>query len=376
MLNAPYRIVGGVNFYSRREIKDILAYLKTVDNAQDDVAVRRIINVPKRGIGATTLSRLDDYAEAGGISFFEAACRASDVPKVSASAARKVEAFTDFIALRRAKAEDLTISGLIREILEATGYSAELKAEDTEDSEARLENLDELINKAVQYETQTEDPTLSGFLEEVALISDLDSVEDGDDRVLLMTLHAAKGLEFPAVYMTGMEEGLFPGSMSIHADDPDSEIEEERRLAYVGITRAKEQLTLTAADDPGRHGGEPAVPFRAGDPAGSGRYGRCAASFRARAPSVRRRLRSRDEEGADGERLFAEAFLRADIRALRLQRFRKTLSESLPVSGFPSGGKDRHRLQCGRYGPARQIRRGGRPGDPGRRPRLRGHGGF
>ncbi len=247
MLNAPYRIVGGVNFYSRREIKDILAYLKTVDNAQDDVAVRRIINVPKRGIGATTLSRLDDYAEAGGISFFEAACRASDVPKVSASAARKVEAFTDFIALRRAKAEDLTISGLIREILEATGYSAELKAEDTEDSEARLENLDELINKAVQYETQTEDPTLSGFLEEVALISDLDSVEDGDDRVLLMTLHAAKGLEFPAVYMTGMEEGLFPGSMSIHADDPDSEIEEERRLAYVGITRAKEQLTLTAA---------------------------------------------------------------------------------------------------------------------------------
>ena len=249
LANIPYRIVGGINFYSRKEIKDLLAYLKTIDNGYDDLMAERIINIPKRGIGPGTLAKLRDYAEAGGISLFEAACAAAEVPGLGSGPSKKVTGFTDFIGVLRAYAETGSVSGILKKVIEMTGYVEELKKEGTDESKGRIENIDELISKAVQYEQHTEQPSLSGFLEDVALIADIDSVEDSDDRILLMTLHSAKGLEFPCVFMTGMEDGLFPSSMSISADDPEDEIEEERRLAYVGITRAKEELTFTCAKE-------------------------------------------------------------------------------------------------------------------------------
>lgn len=245
--NIPYRIVGGVNFYARREIKDILAYLKTIDNAVDDLAVHRIINIPKRGIGATTIGKIDQYAQAGGISFYEAACDGESIPGITKATAKKISLFTDFIGRLKAYADDLSVSELLKKVISETGYTDELKAVDDEDARARIENIDELVSKAVQYEETDTSPTLSGFLEEVALIADIDSVEAGDDRVLLMTLHSAKGLEFPVVFMAGMEEGLFPSTMSINAENPAEEIEEERRLAYVGITRARQELIMTCA---------------------------------------------------------------------------------------------------------------------------------
>ncbi|MBQ6377017.1 MAG: UvrD-helicase domain-containing protein [Lachnospiraceae bacterium] len=244
--NLPYRIVGGVNFYARREIKDILAYLKTVDNGEDSLMVQRIINVPKRGIGTTTVSRISEYAEAGGISFFDAIASVGQVPGLSAGTVKKVQSFGELIQSLREKAEEVTVGELVRAAAYDTGYVDELIAQDTDEARARIENIDELITKAVQYTEQT-GGDLSGFLEEVALIADIDQMEEGEDRVLLMTLHSAKGLEFPVVFMVGMEEGLFPSGMSIHADDPEEEIEEERRLCYVGITRAKEELTLCCA---------------------------------------------------------------------------------------------------------------------------------
>lgn len=245
LANIPYKIVGGVNFYARKEIKDLLAYLKTVDNARDDVAVRRIINVPKRGIGATTMDKVQTYAQEMGISFYDALKEADQIGTLGRSAV-KVRPFVDFIQKFRSQVEFLSVSELLQKIIDETGYVAELEAENTEESQARIENIDELISKAVSYEEESESPTLSGFLEEVALIADIDSVDDNDNRVLLMTLHSAKGLEFPNVYLAGMEDGMFPSYMTIVGDDP-TELEEERRLCYVGITRAMKELTLTAA---------------------------------------------------------------------------------------------------------------------------------
>lgn len=245
MANIPYKLVGGVNFYARKEIKDLLAYLKTVDNARDDLAVRRIINVPKRGIGATTLGRVQDYAAERSMSFYDALREADQIPSLG-RAASKVEPFVTFIQTLRSKLEYLSPSELLKDIIENTGYVEELRAEGTEEAEARIENIDELITKVVTYEEENEEPTLSGFLEEVALVADIDSVDGGDNQVLLMTLHSAKGLEFPYVYLAGMEDGIFPSYMTITADDP-TEIEEERRLCYVGITRAMKDLTLTCA---------------------------------------------------------------------------------------------------------------------------------
>lgn len=244
--NIPYKIVGGVNFYSRKEIKDILAYLKTIDNGKDDLAVRRIINVPKRGIGNVTLAKVQAYADSRDISFFEALEEAGEIPDLG-KAALKIQPFVHLIHEMRLSLADMSMQDLIQAILDKTGYAEDLKNEDTDESEARLENIDEFINKAVTYEEGAEEPNLSGFLEEVALVADIDSVEDGDNRVLLMTLHSAKGLEFPYVYLAGMEDGLFPSYMSIAADDPTEEIEEERRLCYVGITRAMKELTITCA---------------------------------------------------------------------------------------------------------------------------------
>ena len=243
--NIPYKIVGGVNFYARKEIKDLLGYMKTIDNAKDDVAVKRIINVPKRGIGAATLGKVQDYADAYGISFYQALRQAEEIPTLGRGSA-KVRPFVEFIQKFRSQIEYLSVKELLEKLIEETGYVKELEAEDTDEAKARIENIDELISKAASYEDEAEDPSLSGFLEEVALIADIDSVEESDNRVLLMTLHSAKGLEFPNVYLAGMEDGIFPGYMTIVGDDP-QDMEEERRLCYVGITRAMKELTLSAA---------------------------------------------------------------------------------------------------------------------------------
>lgn len=244
--NIPYKIVGGVNFYSRKEVKDLLAYLKTVDNARDDLAVRRIINVPKRGIGATTLNRVSDYAEAYDIVFYDALKRADEIPSMGKSAA-KIKPFVTFIQTMRSKLPYISVSELLREIIEETGYVKELEAEGTDEATARIENIDELLSKVVAYEESEEQPTLSGFLEEVALVADIDGLEEGNEYVVLMTLHSAKGLEFPKVFLAGMEDGLFPSYMSITSDNSSEELEEERRLAYVGITRAMQELSITCA---------------------------------------------------------------------------------------------------------------------------------
>ena len=249
LANIPYKIVGGVNFYARKEIKDLLCYLKTIDNSRDDLAVRRIINVPKRGIGATTLGRIQDYADKMSVSFYDALRVAEEVPSIGRSLS-KIDGFVTFIQSFKSKAESYTVRELLEEVIELTGYVAELKAEDTEESQARIENIDELISKTESYqeamEEQGQPATLAGFLEEIALIADIDSVDPDQDYVLLMTLHSAKGLEFPRVFLVGMEDGIFPSYMSIVSDDK-SDLEEERRLCYVGITRAMEDLTLTSA---------------------------------------------------------------------------------------------------------------------------------
>ena len=244
--NIPYKIFGGVNFYARKEVKDLLAYLKTIDNGQDDLAVRRIINIPKRGIGAASINKVALYAQEQEISFYDALCVAEQVPGLGKAAA-KIQPFVLFIQSMKAKAKLLSVADLLQEVIETTGYVRELEAEGTDEAEARIENIDELISKAVDYAEGEEAPTLNGFLENVALVADIDSFDENSDYVVLMTLHSAKGLEFPNVYLAGLEDGLFPSYMSITSDNSQAEIEEERRLAYVGITRAKKNLTITSA---------------------------------------------------------------------------------------------------------------------------------
>ncbi len=241
----PYNVVGGTNFYSRMEIKDILAYLKTIDSGRDDVAVRRIINVPRRGIGNATLEKVADFASAYGIGFYEALERADEIMGLGRAAA-KIRPFVELIRKLREEERGGKLSDLIRKVIEQVGYEAYLEDYDEEGGEDRIGNVDELITKAASYEETHEEPSLTEFLEEVALVADIDNVDSDDNRVLLMTLHSAKGLEFSNVYLAGMEDGLFPGYMAANSDDI-SDLEEERRLAYVGITRAKDELTLTCA---------------------------------------------------------------------------------------------------------------------------------
>ena len=243
--NIPYRVVGGVNFYQRKEIKDILAYLKIINNGQDDVAVRRVVNVPKRGIGATTVTKAAEYADQWGISLYEAFKQVDGIPGLGRAAA-KINGFVNLIQVFRTKAEYMSLAELYDEVLEDTGYLKELQAEQTDEATTRIENLDELRNKIVAYEEETEQPSLNELLEQIALVADVDNMDDSDNKVILMTLHSAKGLEFPYVYLCGMEDGLFPSYMTIVNDDP-MEIEEERRLCYVGITRAMKKLTLSYA---------------------------------------------------------------------------------------------------------------------------------
>lgn len=247
--NIPYKIVGGVNFYARREIKDLLCYLKTIDNGRDDLAVRRIINVPKRGIGLTTITRIQESAAARKIGFYEALLGLDLIPGV-ARAASKLDSFVALIEYFKRRSDEVSITDLMNEIIEKTGYIENLEAEDKEDAQARIENIEELVSKIAAYEEQCAaeqvKPSLSQFLEEVALVADIDSLEENPDYVVLMTLHSAKGLEFPHVYLVGMEDGLFPSYMTITSDN-DEDLEEERRLCYVGITRAEQELTMTCA---------------------------------------------------------------------------------------------------------------------------------
>ncbi len=247
--NIPYKIVGGVNFYARREIKDLLAYLKTIDNGKDDLAVRRIINVPKRGIGLTTINRVQESALARDIGFYEALLGLDLIPGIGRAAA-KLDSFVALIEYFKTRSEIASISDLMKEIIEKTGYIETLEAENQEEAQARIENIDELLSKIAAYEESCMDedirPTLSGFLEEVALVADIDSLDDEQDYVVLMTLHSAKGLEFPHVYLAGMEDGLFPSYMTITSDNSE-DLEEERRLCYVGITRAEQELTVSCA---------------------------------------------------------------------------------------------------------------------------------
>ena len=246
-LGVPYRIYGAVNFYARKEIKDVLAYLKTIDNARDEVAVRRIINVPKRGIGLTTLEKASLFAEDNDISLYAAVARGSEIPSLSKAAAGKLDNFCMLISELRAKARELSIKELISEIINDVKYEEYLADDDEPDEIAdRMQNISELISKAAAYEETADMPTLSGFLEEVALVADIDNMDENNNIVSLMTLHSAKGLEFPCVYLAGMEDGTFPSYMAIQSDDK-SDLEEERRLCYVGITRARKRLVLSMA---------------------------------------------------------------------------------------------------------------------------------
>ena len=241
----PYDVVGGVNFYSRKEIKDVLAYLKTIDNGMDDVAVKRIINVPKRGIGQTTIDRIQSYADEQDISFYDAMREITNVPGIG-KAAVKIQGFVMMIQTFRSKVGIYDLKQLMEDVLEKTEYLTYLEESGEEDAEDRIANVEELLSKIADFEETNYEATLSEFLAEVALVADIDGVGEKDEKVLLMTLHSAKGLEFPHVYLAGMEDSVFPSYMTIVADVK-SEMEEERRLAYVGITRAKDDLTLTCA---------------------------------------------------------------------------------------------------------------------------------
>lgn len=241
----PYNVVGGTNFYSRMEIKDILAYLKTIATGRDEVAVKRIINVPRRGLGNATLEKVEDYARMRGIGFFEAMEQWDQISGLG-KAAQKIQAFVKMILDLRGMQDRLTVAELIQKVVDMVEYDDYIKDYDEDGGEDRMSNVGELITKSVNYTDSHEEPDLTEFLEEVALVADIDNVSEDDNRVLLMTLHSAKGLEFPNVYLAGLEDGLFPSYMSISSTDSD-DLEEERRLAYVGITRAMDELTLTCA---------------------------------------------------------------------------------------------------------------------------------
>ena len=255
--NVVYRIFGGTNFYQRKEIKDILSYLRVINNSVDDLAVKRIINVPRRGIGNTSIEKINQYAAMYNISFYEAVAQVESIPGMSRGETRVKE----FHQLIRGLKTDLEIednlTDFFNKVLVKTGYKRDLEVDGTDEAKGRLENIGELVSKLVEFELTKkeagEEPTLDAFLEEVALIADIDNLEENNNVVVLMTLHSAKGLEFPNVYMTGMEDGLFPSFMSIQTDNPE-DIEEERRLAYVGITRAKESLMILSSKSRMTHG--------------------------------------------------------------------------------------------------------------------------
>lgn len=244
-LSIPYRLLGGTRFYDRKEIRDIISYLKVLNNPSDDLALKRIINVPKRGIGDTTITKISNYAYEYGGSFFEILANIDKFTELG-RISKKVAEFNLLLEDLRYQVSNLKVSELINYILDITGYLNELRLENTIESLGRIDNLEELISKAVEYETDNDEATLAGFLEEVALVADIDNYEKESNTVVMMTLHSAKGLEFPYVFISGMEEGVFPGYRAMVSENP-NDLEEERRLCYVGITRAKEQLYLVCA---------------------------------------------------------------------------------------------------------------------------------
>ena len=239
----PYRIIGGFRFYERAEIRDSIAYLTVVNNPSDNIRLRRIINVPKRGIGETTVNKAFEIASGLGISLFEVISHADEYEQLKRSA-KKLTEFSSLIKEFNEKADGMHLDELFKEVIERTQYLSFLKL-DQEKGAERLENISELITNLMTYETENEEPSLSGFLEEVALMTDIDNYNAQTDAVVMMTLHSAKGLEFPVVFIPGMEEGIFPGAQSMYSAQ---EVEEERRLAYVGITRAREKLYLSHAN--------------------------------------------------------------------------------------------------------------------------------
>ncbi len=238
-----YKLVGGVKFYDRMEVKDILAYLRVLQNPADNISAKRIVNVPRRGIGKTSIDRINAYANMLGESFYDGLTHVKDIPGGSFSI-DKIGGFVKMIENLRDKAADGDLLGLVQEVIDKTGYVRVLEKEGTFEAQGRVENIGELLSAVAEFSTAFPDGTLADFLEKVALIADVDSLGDSDNSVTLMTLHNAKGLEFPVVFIAGMEEGLFPHSRSM--SDP-AEIEEERRLCYVGLTRARERLYLTCA---------------------------------------------------------------------------------------------------------------------------------
>lgn len=242
--NIPYRIFGGVRFYERKEIKDIIAYLRVVANPADEVSLRRILNVPRRGIGDAALARAEKIALQEDRSLAEVLAHAGQIPGLGARTVRALQAFFDMVERWRRQKDDLGIAGLVEKILEETGYRSLLEVEKTVESETRLENLKEFIGMARQYDEESTDKSLAGFLEQLALVTDVDNYRADENAVTLMTIHSAKGLEFPVVFLTGLEDGIFPHA---HALGEEEELEEERRLCYVGITRAQQRLYLSWA---------------------------------------------------------------------------------------------------------------------------------
>ncbi len=241
----PYRLFGGVPFYSRKEIKDVLGYMKLLYNPYDNTNIQRIINVPKRGIGASTLDKLTAFADENNISLYESLFRIEEITELK-TRTKKINEFINIIEELKEFSKTSSIYDLINEILSKTGYINELQTEGTEEANGRIENLNELLSKAIEFENISEEPSLSSFLEEVALVADIDNYSEDSDTVVLMTIHSSKGLEFPTVFLIGFEEGIFPSYRSTLDPSP-SAVEEERRLCYVAITRAKEKLYITCA---------------------------------------------------------------------------------------------------------------------------------
>lgn len=249
----PYRLFGGTRFYDRREIRDIMCYLKVLNNPNDDIAIKRIINVPKRSIGDTTVAKVAEYAAENHLSFYMALCGCENIDSLSSRAKTSLQKFISLLNDFSIDAEELPVPDLIEKIIDETGYKAELEAVNTDESLGRLENIGELVNKAAEFEENNEGAELAQFLEEVALVADVDGFTEGDDTAVLMTLHSSKGLEFDTVFIAGFEESIFPGFRAMQ-DGTGMEMEEERRLCYVGITRAKKELYLTAAKNRLQHG--------------------------------------------------------------------------------------------------------------------------
>ncbi|MGM0419719.1 MAG: DNA helicase PcrA [Bacillota bacterium] len=247
----PYQIVGGLKFYDRKEIKDVLAYLRLINNPDDTASLLRIINCPTRGIGATTIDRIQEYAYSNNISLFQSCLEADKNPQLTPAYSSRVKEFTELIKRFKEMSTEMTLDKLVNKIIAKTGYEKELIEKEGPKATERLENIGELQSAMREYLQENEAPSLSGFLEEVALIADIDTMEEETNYITLMTLHSAKGLEFPIVFLTGLDEGLFPHQNSL--DDP-GEIEEERRLCYVGMTRAMDKLFLLRARTRFRYG--------------------------------------------------------------------------------------------------------------------------